>query len=78
MLAAVEHPGPVVFLEHKLLSEQWLDYLGGTSRESVRFDVPVAGARGDVADVPDPVPLGGALSAATSPTAPTSRWSRSG
>ena len=61
MLAAVEHPGPVVFLEHKLLSEQWLDYLGGTSRESVRFDVPVAGARGDVADEPDPVPIGQAV-----------------
>lgn len=58
MLAAIEHPGPVVFLEHKLLSEQWLHYLGGTSRGSVRFDVPTAGARGDVADEPDPVPIG--------------------
>lgn len=57
-LAAVEDPGPVVFLEHKLLSEQWLDYLGGTSRTGVRFDVPADGARGEVEDPPAPVPLG--------------------
>lgn len=49
LLAAIEDPGPVVFLEHKLLSEQWLDYLGGTTRDSVSFDVPAAGAYGDVA-----------------------------
>ena len=58
LLAAIEDPGPVVFLEHKLLSEQWLDYLGGTTRDSVTFDVPAAGAHGDVADEPAPVPLG--------------------
>ena len=58
MLAAIDHPGPVVFLEHKLLSEQWLDYLGGTSRAAVDFDVPVAGAEGEVAEEPEPVPLG--------------------
>jgi len=58
LLAAIEDPGPVVFLEHKLLSEQWLDYLGGTTRDSVAFDVPAAGAHGDVADEPAPVALG--------------------
>jgi pyruvate dehydrogenase E1 component beta subunit len=60
MLAAVDHPGPVVFLEHKLLSEQWLDFVGGASREGVHLDVPSAGARGVVADVPEAVPLGSA------------------
>ncbi len=58
MLAAIDHPGPVVFLEHKLLSEQWLDYVGGTSRDSVHFDVPIAGAQGEVADPPETVPFG--------------------
>lgn len=58
LLAAVDHPGPVVFLEHKLLSQQWLDYLGGASREGVQFDVPAAGARGEVGEPPVPVPLG--------------------
>jgi pyruvate dehydrogenase E1 component beta subunit len=59
-LAAVDDPGPVVFLEHKLLSQQWLDYLGGASREGVHFDVPDAGAHGQVAEPPVPVPLGAA------------------
>jgi pyruvate dehydrogenase E1 component beta subunit len=61
MLAALEAPGPVVFLEHKLLSEQWLDYVGGANRQSVRFDVPAAGAMGDVADPPERVPIGRAV-----------------
>lgn len=54
MLNAVTDDGFVVFLEHKLLSEQFLDYLGGDSRPTVDFSeiVPVAGAKGDV-----PIPL---------------------
>jgi acetoin:2,6-dichlorophenolindophenol oxidoreductase subunit beta len=58
MLAALDEPGPVVFLEHKLLSDYWLDYLGGTSRAGVELDVPAEGAWGDVAEPPEPVPLG--------------------
>jgi pyruvate/2-oxoglutarate/acetoin dehydrogenase E1 component len=58
MLAALEHPGPVVFLEHKLLSETWLEYLGRGGRETVAFDVPPAGARGEVPEPLTPVPLG--------------------
>jgi pyruvate dehydrogenase E1 component beta subunit len=58
LLSAIAHPGPVVFLEHKLLSEQWLDYVGGASRAGVDFDVPAAGAHGEVAHEPSPVPLG--------------------
>jgi len=58
MLAAVEHDGPVVFLEHKLLADYWLDYLGGGSRETVEFDIPEAGARGIVPDRWEPLPLG--------------------
>jgi pyruvate dehydrogenase E1 component beta subunit len=58
MLTAIEMDAPVVFLEHKLLSHEWLDYMGGASRPSVDFDVPVAGARGPVADPLERVPLG--------------------
>jgi pyruvate dehydrogenase E1 component beta subunit len=58
LLAAIDDPGPVVLLEHKLLSEQWLDYVGGASRGGVQFDVPAAGARGEVGEPPEPVPLG--------------------
>jgi len=58
MLSAIECDDPVVFLEHKLLSDYWLDYLGGASRPGSSFDVPVEGAWGEVEDPPAPVPLG--------------------
>lgn len=58
MLAAVEHPGPVVYLEHKLLADYWLDYLGGGSRKTVSFDVPADGARGPVPERWEALPLG--------------------
>jgi acetoin:2,6-dichlorophenolindophenol oxidoreductase subunit beta len=46
MLAALEMGSPVVFMEHKLLSALWLDFLGSGGRASVSFDVPAAGASG--------------------------------
>lgn len=58
MVAAIAHPGPVVFLEHKLLSREWLDVVGGSSRAVEEIDVPVDGAYGDVAEPPEPVSLG--------------------
>lgn len=60
MLAAVAHDGPVVYLEHKLLSDYWLDYLGGTRRANVAFGVPARGAEGEVDEPLRPVPLGSA------------------
>ncbi len=58
MLAALAAPGPVVFLEHKLLSREWLDVVGGSPRALAQLDVPAAGAFGEVADPPRTVPLG--------------------
>jgi pyruvate dehydrogenase E1 component beta subunit len=60
MLSAVQDDGFVVFLEHKLLSEQFLDYLGGSSRSTVDFGavVPELGAVGDVPTPVPPVPFG--------------------
>jgi pyruvate dehydrogenase E1 component beta subunit len=58
MLAAIAAPGPVVFLEHKLLSRELLDAVGGSPLAVQRLDVPAAGAVGEVADPPEPVPLG--------------------
>jgi pyruvate dehydrogenase E1 component beta subunit len=58
MRAAIEHDGPVVYLEHKLLSDYWRDYLGGDSRSTVEFDLPESGVRGQVADPPERVELG--------------------
>lgn len=58
MRAAIEDDGPVIFLEHKLISRLWLDSMGGSSRDTVRFEVPAAGCEGEVPDEIGPLPLG--------------------
>lgn len=58
MLAAIAHDGPVILLEHKLLAQDWLSFLGGGGRDTVTFDVPKVGARGAVDPESDPIPLG--------------------
>jgi pyruvate/2-oxoglutarate/acetoin dehydrogenase E1 component len=58
MLSAIEHAGPVVYLEHKLLSDYWLDYLGSGGRKTVDFDVPSVGKHGPVPDKWETVPIG--------------------
>lgn len=58
MLAAIEDEGPVVFLEHKLLSTSWLEYMGGSWRKTVRFDVPPAGIKDSVPEIWTPLPFG--------------------
>jgi len=58
LMAAIADDGPVVFLEHQLLSEDWLDYLGSGGRSTVSYDVPAAGRLGAVPDRWEPIPLG--------------------
>jgi pyruvate dehydrogenase E1 component beta subunit len=58
MTTALAHDGPVIYLEHNLLSENWLDLLGGGSRKRVKFDVPAEGARGEVQKIWNPIPIG--------------------
>jgi pyruvate dehydrogenase E1 component beta subunit len=58
MLAALEHPSPVIYLEHKLLADYWLEALGSGGRQTVVYDVPAAGARGPVPAQWEPVPIG--------------------
>jgi len=58
MLAALQHDGPTIFLEHKLLSSAWLDTVGSGGRRTVQFDVPAAGARGPVPSVWTPTSIG--------------------
>lgn len=60
MLSAIDNDGPVVYLEHKLLSDVWLDWMGYGGRDTVAFDVPRAGASADVQLPVTPVPLGSA------------------
>ena len=61
MLAALQHNGPVIFLEHKLLSQTWLEFLGSGTRRTVQFDVPAKGAQGAVPQDWEPVPIGKAV-----------------
>lgn len=61
MLAALQNDGPVIFLEHKLLSETWLEFLGSGARRTVQFDVPAAGAKGAVPSKWRPLPIGKAI-----------------
>ncbi len=58
MLAAIEHEGPVIFLEHKLLADYWLEGMGSGGRITVQFDVPAEGAFGPVPRKWEPVQLG--------------------
>jgi len=61
MISAIEHQGPVIYLEHKLLADYWLDYLGAGGRNTVQYDVPQQGAMGPVPDQWQPVPIGKAI-----------------
>ena len=61
MLAALQYDGPVIFLEHKLLSETWLEFLGSGARSTVQYDVPAEGAKGAVPQNWEPLPIGKAV-----------------
>ncbi|MCJ7485184.1 MAG: pyruvate dehydrogenase, partial [Candidatus Aminicenantes bacterium] len=58
MASALAHDGPVIFLEHKLLSEQMLEFLGRAGRNTVSFDLPADGVECEVPENPMSVPLG--------------------
>ncbi len=58
MMAALQCDGPVIFLEPKLLSESWLEFMGSGGRRTVQYDVPAEGARGPVPQKWKPLPIG--------------------
>jgi pyruvate dehydrogenase E1 component beta subunit len=57
-MSAILHDGPVIFLEHKLLADYWLEYMGIGGRKTVQFDIPAEGVKGPVPDSWEPIPLG--------------------
>jgi pyruvate/2-oxoglutarate/acetoin dehydrogenase E1 component len=61
MTAALQCDGPVLFLEHKLLSESWLEFLGSGGRKTVQYDVPSDGAWGPVPRKWEALPIGKAM-----------------
>jgi pyruvate dehydrogenase E1 component beta subunit len=58
MLTALEHDDPVIYCEHGLLADAWLEYMGRGGRKSVEYDIPPAGTSGSVPDRWDSIPLG--------------------
>jgi pyruvate dehydrogenase E1 component beta subunit len=60
-LSALGHEGPTVFLEPKLLSQTWLEFLGSGGRSTVHYDVPDEGARSFVPPKWEPLPIGKAV-----------------
>jgi pyruvate dehydrogenase E1 component beta subunit len=58
MLAALADEGPVIFMEHKLLADYWLDYLADGGRTGLDYDIPEEGARGPVPDDWAPARIG--------------------
>lgn len=58
MLASLALDAPVIFMEHKLLSSRWLDFLGSGGRDTVSYDIPAEGVRGPAPDVWEPLPIG--------------------
>jgi pyruvate/2-oxoglutarate/acetoin dehydrogenase E1 component len=58
MLSAIESDHPVIFLEHKLLADYMLEYMGRGGRSGLSFDVPEAGREGEIPKKWVPLPFG--------------------
>jgi len=48
-------------VEHKLLSETWLEFLGSGARRTVQYDAPAGGSKGAVPKKWEPLPIGKAI-----------------
>ena len=58
MLSSIYEDNPVIYFEHKLLSDFWMENMAIGGRTTVSFDVPEQGAEGEVPDKWNPIPLG--------------------
>jgi len=58
MQSAIKNDNPVIFFEHKLLSDYWRDYLGSGGRENLDYNVPPDGEKGQVPDKWLSIPFG--------------------
>ena len=58
MLSSIYEDNPVIYFEHKMLSDYWLDNMGIGGRSTVSFDVPQQVIEGEVPDKWEPIPFG--------------------
>jgi pyruvate dehydrogenase E1 component beta subunit len=58
MLSSIYEDNPVIYFEHKLLADYWMESMAFGGRTTVSFDIPELGAEGEVSDKWDPIPLG--------------------
>ena len=58
MLSSIYEDNPVIYFEHKLLADYWMESMAIGGRTTVSFDVPEKGAEGEVPDKWEPIPLG--------------------
>ncbi|MFX1447169.1 MAG: alpha-ketoacid dehydrogenase subunit beta [Promethearchaeota archaeon] len=58
MLSSIYNDNPVIYFEHKLLADYWMENMAIGGRATVSFDVPKQGAEGEVPDRFEPIPLG--------------------
>lgn len=60
MIQAIRDDNPVVYFEHKLLADYWLYLLAGDrwSDINTEFNIPAAGASGEVPEEPYTIPFG--------------------
>jgi len=61
MLSALQYDSPVIFMEHKLLSETLLEFLGSGGRKTVEYNVPSEGTYGPVPRKWEAIPFGKAI-----------------
>jgi pyruvate dehydrogenase E1 component beta subunit len=45
-------------MEHKLLADYWIDAVADAGRTNLNYDIPEAGARGEVPKTWEPIPIG--------------------
>jgi acetoin:2,6-dichlorophenolindophenol oxidoreductase subunit beta len=55
-MAAIDHDDRVVFTQHPLLADYWLDQVGARNPPGLDFDAPIAGARRGRCTIPAPTP----------------------
>jgi pyruvate/2-oxoglutarate/acetoin dehydrogenase E1 component len=60
MIAALRYNSPVIFMEHKMLAENWYDYMASGGRKTIKFDRPLDGIEAEVPEKWEPITIGSA------------------